>query len=95
MLEGIGYSYNKVDKVAKEIPFALGMTIDKALDTILILKNCMTKTRKQRNNKYIKTDRRNAKTCFYSCSRSCYIKNPVDEYVPCTNIKMQSQHSLL
>ncbi len=25
--------YNKVDKVAKEIPFALGMTIDKALDT--------------------------------------------------------------
>ena len=25
--------YNKVDKIAKEIPFALGMTIDKALDT--------------------------------------------------------------
>ncbi len=42
----------------------------------------MTKTQKQRNNKYIKTDRGNAKTCFYSCSRGCYIKNPVDEYVP-------------
>ncbi|GAA0102140.1 DNA polymerase III subunit alpha [Paraclostridium bifermentans] len=26
-------SYNKVDNIAKEIPFALGMTIDKALDT--------------------------------------------------------------
>ena len=25
--------YNKVDKIAKEIPFALGMTIDKALET--------------------------------------------------------------
>ncbi|MBP3929856.1 MAG: DNA polymerase III subunit alpha, partial [Peptostreptococcaceae bacterium] len=25
--------YNKVDRIAKEIPFALGMTIDKALDT--------------------------------------------------------------
>ena len=38
--------YNKVDKIAKEIPFALGMTIDKALETNPTLRDYINKIEK-------------------------------------------------
>ena len=40
--------YNKVDKIAKEIPFALGMTIDKALETNPTLRDLYQQDRETR-----------------------------------------------
>ena len=75
--------YNKVDKVAKEIPFALGMTIDKALDTNPNLKELYDQDPETKEiiniSKQIEGMLRHASTHAAGVVIS---KNPVDEYVP-------------
>ncbi|MBO3444664.1 DNA polymerase III subunit alpha [Clostridium sp. CCUG 7971] len=75
--------YNKVDKIAKEIPFALGMTIDKALDTNPNLKDLYDQDKETREtidiSKQIEGMLRHASTHAAGVVIS---KNPVDEYVP-------------
>ena len=75
--------YNKVDKIAKEIPFALGMTIDKALDTNPNLRELYEQDRETREiidiSKQIEGMLRHASTHAAGVVIS---KNPVDEYVP-------------
>ncbi|KPI47379.1 DNA polymerase III subunit alpha [Clostridioides difficile] len=75
--------YNKVDKVAKEIPFALGMTIDKALDTNPYLKELYDQDPETKEiiniSKQIEGMLRHASTHAAGVVIS---KNPVDEYVP-------------
>ena len=76
-------SYNKVDKIAKEIPFALGMTIDKALDTNPNLKELYEQDKETKEiidiSKQIEGMLRHASTHAAGVVIS---KNPVDEYVP-------------
>lgn len=75
--------YNKVDKIAKEIPFALGMTIDKALNTNPNLKALYDQDKETREtidiSKQIEGMLRHASTHAAGVVIS---KNPVDEYVP-------------
>ena len=75
--------YNKVDKIAKEIPFALGMTIDKALETNPTLRDLYQQDRETREvidiSKRIEGMLRHASTHAAGVVIS---KNPVDEYVP-------------
>lgn len=75
--------YNKVDKIAKEIPFALGMTIDKALDTNPNLRELYENDSETREiidvSKQIEGMLRHASTHAAGVVIS---KNPVDEYVP-------------
>nr|UWI49910.1 DNA polymerase III subunit alpha [Clostridioides difficile] len=75
--------YNKVDKIAKEIPFALGMTIDKALDTNPNLKDLYDQDPETKEiiniSKQIEGMLRHASTHAAGVVIS---KNPVDEYVP-------------
>lgn len=75
--------YNKVDKIAKEIPFALGMTIDKALDTNPNLKQLYDQDPETKEiiniSKQIEGMLRHASTHAAGVVIS---KNPVDEYVP-------------
>lgn len=75
--------YNKVDKIAKEIPFALGMTIDKALDTNPNLKELYDQDPETKEiiniSKQIEGMLRHASTHAAGVVIS---KNPVDEYVP-------------
>lgn len=75
--------YNKVDKIAKEIPFALGMTIDKALDTNPNLKELYDQDAETKEiiniSKQIEGMLRHASTHAAGVVIS---KNPVDEYVP-------------
>ncbi len=75
--------YNKVDKIAKEIPFALGMTIDKALDTNPTLRDLYQQDRETKEvidiSKRIEGMLRHASTHAAGVVIS---KNPVDEYVP-------------
>ncbi|WLD29727.1 DNA polymerase III subunit alpha [Clostridioides difficile] len=75
--------YNKVDKIAKEIPFALGMTIDKALDTNPNLKDLYDQEPETKEiiniSKQIEGMLRHASTHAAGVVIS---KNPVDEYVP-------------
>lgn len=75
--------YNKVDKIAKEIPFALGMTIDKALDTNPNLKTLYDQDKETREvidiSKKIEGMLRHASTHAAGVVIS---KNPIDEYVP-------------
>ena len=75
--------YNKVDKIAKEIPFALGMTIDKALDTNPNLRDLYENDSETREiidvSKQIEGMLRHASTHAAGVVIS---KNPIDEYVP-------------
>lgn len=75
--------YNKVDKIAKEIPFALGMTIDKALETNPNLRALYEQDRETKEiidiSKQIEGMLRHASTHAAGVVIS---KNPVDEYVP-------------
>ena len=75
--------YNKVDKIAKEIPFALGMTIDKALDTNPNLRELYENDSETKEiidvSKQIEGMLRHASTHAAGVVIS---KNPVDEYVP-------------
>ncbi|MGL5345932.1 MAG: DNA polymerase III subunit alpha [Peptostreptococcaceae bacterium] len=75
--------YNKVDKIAKEIPFALGMTIDKALQTNPNLRELYEQDTETREiidiSKQIEGMLRHASTHAAGVVIS---KNPVDEYVP-------------
>lgn len=75
--------YNKVDKIAKEIPFALGMTIDKALDTNKELKSMYEKDLETKEiidiSKQIEGMLRHASTHAAGVVIS---KNRIDEYVP-------------
>ena len=75
--------YNKVDKIAKEIPFALGMTIDKALETNPNLRALYEQDKETKEiidiSKQIEGMLRHASTHAAGVVIS---KNPVDEYVP-------------
>ena len=75
--------YNKVDKIAKEIPFALGMTIDKALDTNPNLRELYENDAETKEiidiSKSIEGMLRHASTHAAGVVIS---KKPVDEYVP-------------
>lgn len=75
--------YNKVDRIAKEIPFALGMTIDKALQTNPNLKEIYEQDQETKEiidiSKQIEGMLRHASTHAAGVVIS---KNPVDEYVP-------------
>ncbi|WP_373598893.1 DNA polymerase III subunit alpha [Paraclostridium bifermentans] len=75
--------YNKVDKIAKEIPFALGMTIDKALDTNPNLRNLYEEDSETREvidvSRKIEGMLRHASTHAAGVVIS---KKPIDEYVP-------------
>ncbi len=75
--------YNKVDKIAKEIPFALGMTIDKALDTNPNLRKLYEEDSETREiidvSRKIEGMLRHASTHAAGVVIS---KKPIDEYVP-------------
>ena len=75
--------YNKVDRIAKEIPFALGMTIDKALDTNPTLRQMYEEDNETKEiidvSRQIEGMLRHASTHAAGVVIS---KNPVDEYVP-------------
>ncbi|RDY25942.1 DNA polymerase III subunit alpha [Romboutsia weinsteinii] len=75
--------YNKVDRIAKEIPFALGMTIDKALETNPNLKALYDQDKETKEiidiSKQIEGMLRHASTHAAGVVIS---KNSVDEYVP-------------
>lgn len=76
-------SYNKVDNIAKEIPFALGMTIDKALDTNPNLRKLYEEDGDTKEiidvSRKIEGMLRHASTHAAGVVIS---KNPIDEYVP-------------
>ncbi|WP_250674009.1 DNA polymerase III subunit alpha [Paraclostridium ghonii] len=76
-------SYNKVDNIAKEIPFALGMTIDKALDTNPNLRKLYEEDADTKEiidvSRKIEGMLRHASTHAAGVVIS---KNPIDEYVP-------------
>lgn len=75
--------YNKVDKIAKEIPFDLGMTIDKALEVNTELRNLYEQDSETKEvidiSKQMEGMLRHASTHAAGVVIS---KNPVDEYVP-------------
>ena len=75
--------YNKVDKIAKEIPNALGMTIDKALETNPNLKAMYEQDQETKTiiniSKELEGMLRHASTHAAGVVIS---KNPIDEYVP-------------
>ena len=79
----LGISYQDVDKVAKEIPFALGMTIDKALDTNPNLKKLYLANEQIRElidiSRNVEGLPRHASTHAAGVVIS---KAPVDNYVP-------------
>ena len=76
-------SYNKVDNIAKEIPFALGMTIDKALDTNPNLRKLYEEDNETKEiidvSRKIEGMLRHASTHAAGVVIS---KKPIDEYVP-------------
>ena len=75
--------YNKVDKIAKEIPFDLGMTIDKALEVNPELRNLYEQDAETKEvidiSKQMEGMLRHASTHAAGVVIS---KDPVDEYVP-------------
>ncbi|WP_297130599.1 DNA polymerase III subunit alpha [Terrisporobacter sp.] len=75
--------YNKVDKIAKEIPFDLGMTIDKALEVNPALRELYEQDSETREvidiSKQMEGMLRHASTHAAGVVIS---KDPVDEYVP-------------
>ena len=75
--------YNKVDKIAKEIPNALGMTIDKALETNPNLKSLYEQDQETKTiiniSKELEGMLRHA---FTHAAGVVISKNPIDEYVP-------------
>ena len=75
--------YNQVDKIAKEIPNALGMTIDKALETNPNLKAMYDQDQDTKTiiniSKELEGMLRHASTHAAGVVIS---KNPIDEYVP-------------
>lgn len=75
--------YNKVDKIAKEIPFDLGMTIDKALEMNPNLRELYENDAETKEvidiSKQMEGMLRHASTHAAGVVIS---KNPVDEYVP-------------
>lgn len=79
----LDFGYNKVDKIAKEVPFALGMTIDKALSSNPNLKKMYDEDSETKEiidiSKKIEGMLRHASTHAAGVVIS---KNPVDEYVP-------------
>ncbi|MDR0880395.1 MAG: DNA polymerase III subunit alpha [Clostridioides sp.] len=76
-------AYSKVDKIAKEIPFAIGMTIDKALDTNPNLKEMYDEDEESKEiidiSKQMEGMLRHASTHAAGVVIS---KDPVDNYVP-------------
>lgn len=76
-------SYNKVDQIAKEIPFALGMTIDKALNINSNLVNMYEKDEEVKE--IIDVSRKLEGMLRHASTHAAGVvisKNPVYEYVP-------------
>lgn len=76
-------SYNKVDNIAKEIPFALGMTIDKALDTNPNLRKLYEED--VETKEIIDVSRKIEGMLRHASTHAAGVvisKNPIDEYVP-------------
>lgn len=76
-------SYNKVDNIAKEIPFALGMTIDKALDTNPNLKKLYEED--SETKEIIDVSRKIEGMLRHASTHAAGVvisKKPIDEYVP-------------
>lgn len=76
-------SYNKVDNIAKEIPFALGMTIDKALDTNLNLRKLYEED--SETKEIIDVSRKIEGMLRHASTHAAGVvisKKPIDEYVP-------------
>ena len=76
-------SYSKVDNIAKEIPFALGMTIDKALDTNPNLKKLYEQD--SETKEIIDVSRKIEGMLRHASTHAAGVvisKNPIDEYVP-------------
>lgn len=79
----LNISYNKADRIAKEIPFALGMTIDKAMDTNPALKELYESDRETKE--VIDVSKRLEGTLRHASTHAAGVViagNPVDEYVP-------------
>ncbi|MFR8869448.1 DNA polymerase III subunit alpha [Paraclostridium sordellii] len=76
-------SYNKVDNIAKEIPFALGMTIDKALDTNPNLRKLYEED--VETKEIIDVSRKIEGMLRHASTHAAGVvisKKPIDEYVP-------------
>ncbi|EQK41397.1 DNA polymerase III, alpha subunit [[Clostridium] bifermentans ATCC 638] len=76
-------SYNKVDNIAKEIPFALGMTIDKALDTNPNLRKLYEED--SETKEIIDVSRKIEGMLRHASTHAAGVvisKKPIDEYVP-------------
>ena len=75
--------YNKVDKIAKEIPFDLGMTLDKALEINPELRNLYEQD--DETKQVIDISRQMEGMLRHASTHAAGVvisKNPVDEYVP-------------
>ena len=76
-------SYNKADRIAKEIPFALGMTIDKAMDTNPNFRELYESDRETKE--IVDISKRLEGTLRHASTHAAGVviaRRPVDEYVP-------------
>lgn len=79
----LNVSYNKADQIAKEIPFELGMTIDKAMDSNPTLVDLYESDAEARE--VIDISKRLEGTLRHASTHAAGVviaRNPVDEYVP-------------
>ena len=79
----LNVSYNKADQIAKEIPFELGMTIDKAMDSNPTLVELYESDSEARE--VIDISKRLEGTLRHASTHAAGVviaRNPVDEYVP-------------
>lgn len=79
----LNVSYNKADRIAKEIPFELGMTIDKAMDTNPTLVELYESDAETKE--VIDISKRLEGTLRHASTHAAGVviaRNPVDEYVP-------------
>ncbi len=79
----LNVSYNKADQIAKEIPFELGMTIDKAMDSNPTLVELYESDAEARE--VIDISKRLEGTLRHASTHAAGVviaRNPVDEYVP-------------
>ena len=76
-------SYNKADRIAKEIPFAIGMTIDKAMDTNPNFRELYESDRETKE--IVDISKRLEGTLRHASTHAAGVviaRRPVDEYVP-------------
>lgn len=66
----IDMPYNEVDKIAKQIPFSMGMTIDKALNMSGIRKNIQGKHGSKISDRHGEKAGRITETCIHPCGGS-------------------------